>query len=134
MKYHKECSLVKNQFHNLDKLAELLKLLNIFTVTTRFVVVVIIIVVVATRHSPFLFQAKYTTIKKTWEPKHTSRDAWMRCHGFSCVKWERTKLKLLQLKMMASEGHAEYDATVSDRHILDAFVAHFPLSRLINTT
>ncbi|KAI0215091.1 Zinc metalloproteinase dpy-31 [Lamellibrachia satsuma] len=55
-----------------------------------------------------------------WTPTDMTRDDWMKFHGFKRDKWERTKRKLLQLKLMVSEGHPEYDISSLSENMTDA--------------
>ena len=59
-------------------------------------------------------QAKANTQKSSqlWQPDHGTRDEWLRCHGVPCKQWDRTKRKLIQLKMLAlNDGKAsDYSA------------------------
>ncbi|ELU12127.1 hypothetical protein CAPTEDRAFT_202229 [Capitella teleta] len=57
------------------------------------------------RNSHFL-TARVIRNSTLWQPSDgTSREDWLRCHGFPCDKWQRTKEKITKLKyMVTSDG------------------------------
>jgi astacin len=45
-----------------------------------------------------------------WQPSDgTSREDWLRCHGFACDQWARTQSKVKQLKRMAKANGEKAD-------------------------